>query len=254
MEILLTNDDGVHSPGISLLASALRREGRHVTTLAPASNKSGVSHAISFLDGPCKITKVQEDTWACEGTPVDCVVLALLGAIPGKEKYVPDLVVSGINKGANLGTDIVYSGTAAAARQASMSGIPALAFSLVEAGEWYWDMAVSFISANFQDFLDFWKADTFINVNIPNRAIPPAGIINAFPSRRHYNDVLEKYYASNGDIYCFTHGNKTGARPEHGSDHEAISSNYASMSAVYIHPALFEEISASDAGTAKKEK
>ncbi|MDR0730727.1 MAG: hypothetical protein LBF63_03595 [Treponema sp.] len=116
MNILLTNDDGCESPGILLLASALRENGHRAAVLAPDRDRSGVSHSISFLDGPLILKSRGEDTWSCSGLPVDCVVTAMLGAIP----YKPDLILSGINRGANLGTDLLYSGTAAAARQGSL--------------------------------------------------------------------------------------------------------------------------------------
>jgi 5'-nucleotidase len=183
MKILLTNDDGAASPGIGLLAGALRKAGHRVFVLAPDSDRSGVSHAISFFIAPCKLTEIEEDTWSCSGTPVDCVVLALMGAIPDLDSR-PELVISGINRGANLGTDILYSGTAAAARQAGLAGIPALALSLVEEDQWHWETAVSFAVPRLEEMRNFWRADTFVNVNFPNRAEPPSGLVQAFPARR----------------------------------------------------------------------
>jgi len=244
MKILLTNDDGIKSPGLLLLAEGLRRAGHRVLALAPDSDRSGISHAISFLGGPCKISKIEEDFWACSGTPVDCVVLALLGGIPGAEGFVPDIVLSGINRGANLGTDIVYSGTAAAARQASMAGFPAAAFSLLEAEDWHWEMAVSFIIEKFSEIAGFWKAGTFVNVNIPNSASPPSGLVTAFPARRRYTDTIDRYESPSGEIYCFARGGKISAEPEAGSDYDAVSGNFASISAVYVQPAALEEIAA----------
>jgi len=142
MRILLTNDDGVSSPGIRLLANALRSAGHRVITVAPDVNRSGNSHSILFLNHALKLSEIDFDTWSCSGSPVDCVVTALLGGIPeiciatdtaelNMEK-APDLVLSGINAGANLGTDIVYSGTAASARQGSVFEIPSVALSLID--------------------------------------------------------------------------------------------------------------------------
>jgi 5'-nucleotidase len=82
MKILLTNDDGVDSPGIVLFAKALREAGHRVFVFAPSFDQSGVSHSISFFHSPCKISEIEKDTWSCEGTPVDCVVLALMGGVP----------------------------------------------------------------------------------------------------------------------------------------------------------------------------
>ncbi len=242
MNILLTNDDGVSSPGISLLAGALRVAGHRVFTLAPDCNRSGVSHAISFLNGPCKLTEIEEDTWSCSGTPADCVILALMGGLPPMGDSKPDLVISGINRGANLGTDIVYSGTAAAARQAVFFGIPALALSLVEGERWYWETVVSFAVENLEEMRAFWKADTFINVNFPNREEPPLGFRPAFPARRRYNDSVTVFKPASGGVYCFTEGGKTGAVHAPGSDYEAVAGNYASMSSVFIYPVSMEDV------------
>jgi 5'-nucleotidase len=170
------------------------------------------------------------------------VVLALLGGIPGADNFNPDMVVSGINRGANLGTDLLYSGTAAAARQASMAGYRSLAFSLVEGRPWHWETAVSFIIERLPEISDFWKPDTFVNVNIPNTAAGPEGIIPAFPARRMYNDTIDRYHSPSGGIYCFTRAGEINAEHQAGSDHEAIRANCASMSAIYIHPVVFEEV------------
>ncbi|MCL1991324.1 MAG: 5'/3'-nucleotidase SurE, partial [Spirochaetes bacterium] len=119
MRILLTNDDGIKSPGLFLLADALRSGGHRVFVVAPDTERSGMSHSVTFFANPCKLRPLGEDTWSCSGTPADCVVVALNGGLPQLSLAggaPPDLVLSGINRGANLGTDVVYSGTAAAAR------------------------------------------------------------------------------------------------------------------------------------------
>jgi 5'-nucleotidase len=243
MKILLTNDDGVQSPGIMLFAEGLRRAGHSVFVFAPASNQSGVSHSLTFFRGPRKIREIGENTWSCEGTPADCVVLALMGVVP---EY-PEVVVSGINRGANLGTDIVYSGTAAAARQGAFDNVPSLAFSLNEGdggyqGEWHWDMAVGFAVENFERILGFWKPDSFININIPNRPEKPLELVRAFPSFRYYNDSIDIYHAPDGRRYCFAKTGKATAKPEQGSDWEAVMGNNASLSEIYIHPVLLESV------------
>jgi 5'-nucleotidase len=187
------------------------------------------------------VVTLGEDSWSCEGTPVDCVVLGLLGIIP----EVPELVISGINRGANLGTDIVYSGTAAAARQGSLHNIPSLAISLVEGEEdftWNWDMAVAFTVERLAEILQYWKPCSFINVNIPNRNEKPSMLVHAFPSIRYYNDSIEVYNAPDGNQYCFASGAKASAQAEQGSDWEAVTQSNASISEVYIHPLLLEQV------------
>jgi 5'-nucleotidase len=236
MRLLLTNDDGINSPGIMLLASALREAGHKVFVLAPVADRSGVSHSITFLRGPNKIVQIDEDTWYCDGTPVDCVVIGLMGGLP--ESASPDVIVSGINRGANLGTDIIYSGTAAAARQGALCNIPSLALSLVEGDAWHWDMAVTFATERFAEMLAFWKPDCFVNVNIPSQKEMPRGLVHAFPSFRYYNDSMETYYAPDGQRYCFARAGKINVKPEKGSDWEAVAGNNASISDILIHPAL----------------
>jgi len=254
MKILLTNDDGISSPGITLLADALREAGHRVFVFAPDADRSGVSHSVTFFNGPCKITQTDEDTWACGGTPADCVVIALLGGIPelnimpedGNTPSFPDAVVSGINRGANLGTDIVYSGTAAAARQGALCGIPSVALSLVEENPsdcvWHWETAVSFATERLGQMLGYWKPDSFINVNIPNRQEKPVSLIRAFPSIRYYKDRIRIYKAPDGRLYSFANIGDIGAKTEKGSDCDVVEGNNASLSEIYIHPVLGDRV------------
>jgi len=244
MRILLTNDDGVKSPGIQLLADRLRTVGHRVVVVAPETDQSGVSHSIAFFARPTKLTLIAEDTWSCGGTPGDCVAIALLGGLP--EVFTPDsppdMVVSGINRGANLGTDIVYSGTAAAARQGALHDIPAIALSLIEADEWHWDMAVDFAVERLDEIKAYWKPDSFVNVNIPNRREKPRELVHAFPSFRYYNDSIEIHHAPDGHRYCFTRTGKVASRPEHGSDDAVTAEHNASVSEIFIHPVLWESV------------
>jgi 5'-nucleotidase len=241
MRILLTNDDGIASPGIALLAQALREAGHRVFMVAPDSDRSGVSHSVSFLNAPCKLTETGADTWSCSGTPADCVVVALLGGIPelqveGGDGTPPDFILSGINRGANIGTDIVYSGTAAAARQGSLIGIPSAALSLLAGDRWRWETAVAFVMDYLPEIRQYWRAETIVNVNIPNEAAPPRELVPAFPALRYYHDRIDTYEAPGGGRYCFARTGTVGARPEAGSDWDVVSRNQASISAVFIHP------------------
>jgi 5'-nucleotidase len=253
MRILLTNDDGLGSPGISLLAAALRQAGHRVFVIAPSDNRSGASHCISFLSGPCKLVETAADTWSCSGTPADCVVVALFGGIPelrmpdngGEAGDPPDIVISGINRGANIGTDITYSGTAAAARQGSLCGIPSLALSLLEPETdsnvptgncWNWDMAVSFTMSRLEEMRAFWQPNSFVNVNIPNDAAGPSALVPAFPAFRYYNDRIAVYDAPDGHRYCFAQAGKISAKPEQGSDWDVVLQKQASISAICVHP------------------
>ncbi|MDR1444501.1 MAG: 5'/3'-nucleotidase SurE [Treponema sp.] len=234
MNILLTNDDGCESPGILLLAAALRESGHRVTVVAPDRNRSGTSHSIMFLDTPLVLKDRGPDTWSCSGTPVDCVVIALLSEISGK----PDLVLSGINRGANLGTDLLYSGTAAAARQGSLFKTPSVALSLAERpeGSFYWDKAVQFSLAHLEEWAAQWKPDTFVNVNLPNTPQGPGGTAPAFPSRRQYHDGVTILDAPNGDRYCFFSAGEVTVSSQDGSDRDVVSRNLAAVSLIWGHP------------------
>ena len=260
MRILLTNDDGIGSPGIFLLAAALREAGHRVFLVAPALDQSGVSNSITFLKNPISLCEVDADTWICRGTPADCVIAALLGGISELTKdSFPDAVISGINRGANLGTDIIFSGTAAAARQGAHFKIPSLALSLVEGPTWNWEMAIIFVVEQLEEMLSHWKPDSFLNVNIPNGAQIPSSLVHSFPALRYYNDRMEVFHAPDGDTYCFAINGKPSAsfrsgadeancflkgdaKPEPGSDWDAIAGNNASISDVYIHPVLLGSV------------
>jgi 5'-nucleotidase len=236
MNILLTNDDGIESEGILLLAQALRDTGgRRVFVIAPDRDRSGVSHCISFLREPLRLKARAADTWVCSGNPADCVIAGMLGALPAK----PDLILSGINRGANLGTDLIYSGTAAAARQGSLFSVPSIALSLVESpqgGEYHWNMAVSFVVKKLTELMALWEPDTFLNINIPNSPEGPAGTSLAFPCRRQYGDGLSIMDAPNGDRYCFALAGKEISQGEPGSDRDTVSRNLVSLSPVLVHP------------------
>jgi 5'-nucleotidase len=245
LRILLTNDDGIDSPGVLVLADGLRRAGHRVVVVAPESDQSGVSHSISFFNRPCKLTAMGEDTWSCGGSPVDCVAISLLGGLPevfAMPHSPPDMIISGINRGANLGTDLVYSGTAAAARQAAFFDVPAAALSLIEGDEWYWDMAAGFAVERLDEIKAYWKPDSFVNVNIPNRSEKPRALVHAFPSLRYYNDRIEVYHAPDGSRYCFPRTGKITSRPEHDSDDAVTTENNASVSEIFIHPLLLESV------------
>ncbi|MDR3167160.1 MAG: 5'/3'-nucleotidase SurE [Treponema sp.] len=234
MNILLTNDDGIGCEGLLMLAEELRRQNRHkIYVLAPDSNRSGVSQAIS-INKPLQIKAHGPDTWVCSGTPADCVIVASLGGLPVK----PDLLISGINAGPNLGTDIVYSGTAAAARQGALHHIPSIALSLAGlALPLYWEGAVFFAVTRLDELIRLWTEDIFINVNIPNTPEGPAGMAVTFPSRRQYNDNVVSFDAPDGCTYCFINSGPVISENGPGSDWDAISRNLVSVTPVYIYPA-----------------
>jgi 5'-nucleotidase len=241
MDLLLTNDDGFDSPGIQTLAEALRsRGGYRVFVLAPDKNRSGVSHCLDLLSGPVSVKSEGPGLWSCSGYPGDCVLSAVLSGTPCK----PEAVISGINKGANLGTDLVYSGTAAAARQAALMGVPAVAFSLAGDGDFQWNMAAEYAAGHLEEFLSLWKEDVFINVNIPNSAGGPGGMVHTWPALKDYHDQVtwmktsKGIHASSGMEWCFLVPGTESVEDEKGSDYDAVSRNLVSVSSVFIHPVV----------------
>src|SRR5690606_32727328 len=128
MRVLVSNDDGVDAPGIRILAQGLRDAGHEVLIVAPDRDRSGASNALT-LDMPLRVQQHEDTVWRVYGTPTDCVHVAITGMF----ELEPDIVVSGINNTANLGDDVIYSGTVAAAMEGRFLGLPAVAMSLATA-------------------------------------------------------------------------------------------------------------------------
>lgn len=166
MRFLISNDDGVEAPGIAVLAEHLCAIGR-VTIVAPDRDRSGASNSLT-LDQPIRVTELGPGRYKVAGTPTDCVHLALAGLLD----HEPAIVVSGINNSANLGDDVLYSGTVAAAMEGRFLGLPAIAVSLVtrdHRGEHYATAAQAAVRLVSQLLIDPLPADTILNVNVPDR-------------------------------------------------------------------------------------
>jgi 5'-nucleotidase len=231
MRLLLTNDDGIASDGIQALVSAL--SGAHeVWVIAPETEKSGGSHSITIHDA-LRVRKLGERRFSCRGTPADCVMVALLGLMPREM----DLVISGINHGPNLGTDILYSGTAAGARQGALMGVPSVALSVgAYSPPFDFASAAEFTSRNLENFRALGTDDHFLNVNFPAVGTREAKTVITFPSRRIYRTELHSYDAPDGDLYCFIGGAFPDSHPEEGSDCMVVAQGGISISPIHAHP------------------
>ena len=166
MRVLVSNDDGVDAPGIRILAEGLREAGHDVLVVAPDRDRSGASNSLT-LDMPVRVIRHDEHTWRVYGTPTDCVHVAITGMLD----IEPDLVVSGINNTANLGDDVIYSGTVAAAMEGRFLGLPAVALSLASAdhrGTHYKTAARAAVEIIARLATDPLPADTILNVNVPD--------------------------------------------------------------------------------------
>ncbi len=230
VRVLLTNDDGVASPGLLALARAMREVGE-TFVVAPEHERSAASHAIT-THKPLRVTPTAVgDTgvpaWATNGTPADCVVLGLLDLLAGP----PDVVVSGINTGANLGMDLIYSGTVSAAVEAALFGIASVAISVAATRDLHWDVAAQFAA-------DLARAvtrhglppDTFLNVNVPNRpAAEIRGVEVTRQSSRRYLSRLEKRSDPRGRDYYWLAGAPDGGESAPGTDTRAVAEGWISV-------------------------
>ena len=231
MRILLTNADSIASEGIKALVSALS-PAHDVWVVAPETEKSGGSHSITLRDS-VRVRTVGEQRFSCRGTPADCVMIAALGLVPRDI----ELVISGINHGPNLGTDILYSGTAAGARQGALMGIPSVALSIgAYVPPFDFAAGADFALRNLAIFRELGTDDHFLNINFPATGCREAETVITFPSRRIYRDELSTYTAPNGDIYCFMSGALPEAHPEEGSDCMVLTRGGISISPIHAHP------------------
>lgn len=168
MRILVTNDDGIHAPGLGLLERLARKLSDDVWVVAPEQEQSGAGHSLT-LHVPVRLRKIEERRFAVTGTPTDCVLLANRAVLPKKSKRF-DLVLSGVNRGSNVGDDITYSGTCAAAMEACLLDIPAIALSQLfyDDKPIHWKTAETHALPIIRAVLKKgWPKGTFINVNFP---------------------------------------------------------------------------------------
>jgi len=231
MRILVTNDDGVHAEGLKILVATLAAD-HDVCVLAPDQERSGVSHAMTLRTAG-KVRKLAEGEYSCSGTPADCVILACLGALP----FEPEIVVSGINRGPNLGTDIIYSGTCGAARQAALAGLPGIAVSCASYRDpLLYGAAASFMRRNLDRLAELCGPDNFINVNAPSSNDPELPALWSVPSIRRYRDRLKSFDAPDGYSYCFLSDGSVETRDGAGTDHGAVAAGKVAVSSILVHP------------------
>ena len=228
--ILVTNDDGYRSDGIVALAEALRPLGA-VTIVAPVLEASAIGHALT-LRRPLRLEPVADDVFAVDGTPTDCVNLAVALVFGG----LPDLVVSGINKGWNLGDDVTYSGTVSGAFEGALLGIPAIAISLGSTTGTYdfgpsARVAFTIAGALLERPL---PSRTFLNINLPHGR--PKGIrVTVQAARNHITSVGERHDPKGRPYYWIEEG-EDAWQPHDRSDYQAVHDGYVSVTP--LHPDL----------------
>lgn len=235
--ILVTNDDGISSQGIKILSKALKSVG-DVYVVAPETEQSAVAHALT-LHKPLKFEKINKKRYFINGTPTDCVIIGVNKLLPQK----PDLIVSGINNGANLGDDVTYSGTVAAAMEGTLLGIPSIAISLVR--EPLNDKSHRNKPSGFRAAADFAKKlaemvlekrlpqDTLLNVNVPESPKIKGAKLTKQGKRAYDNSIQElsnprgrKHYWIGGGMPLWSAGENT--------DFEAVKNGFISITPVHL--------------------
>ena len=230
MRILLSNDDGYFAPGIDHLARVLADLGE-ITVVAPERDRSGASNSLT-LDRPLSLRRTANGFYHVNGTPTDCVHLAVTGMLD----TLPDMVVSGINHGANMGDDTIYSGTVAAATEGYLLGVPALAVSLVGKSGTHFATAAHVAHQLVQRYLaNPVKEPMLLNVNVPD--IPLAelkGIRVTRLGRRHKAEPVVKATTPRGETVYWVGAAGEAADAGEGTDFHAVASNYASVTPLQI--------------------
>jgi 5'-nucleotidase len=231
MKILVSNDDGILAPGLALLADACREVGE-VTVVAPDREQSGTSHSLT-LHRPLRPTRRPDGGYQVDGTPTDCVMLALQTLMPAR----PDFVFSGVNHGPNMGEDVLYSGTVAAAMEAVMLGVPGIGISFAgnqpETMETYRDVLVHLI-ARITSVSDFPR-DTLLNINLPRGpASELRGIKVTRLGSRFFSESLTRMKDPWGrEIFWIGGGTITWTGGEE-ADHVAVAEGYISITPLHM--------------------
>lgn len=231
MEILISNDDGYLAPGINYLAKELTQIAKKVTVVAPERNRSASSSSLT-LENPLRSTRVSENIYYLNGTPTDCVHIAITGML---EKE-PDMVVSGVNFGANLGDDVIYSGTVAAAIEGRFLGLPAIAVSLVGWEGKHYQTAATVTREIIEQLKKHpLPVDTILNINVPD---VPREAIKGFQTTRLGNrhkaePAIKDKDPRGNDIYWIgPAGAEQDAGP--GTDFYAVKQGFVSITPIHV--------------------
>lgn len=238
MKILVSNDDGYLAPGLAALVDALKGMGE-LTVVAPEQNHSGASNSLT-LSRPLSIRKGYNGFWFVNGTPTDCVHLAITGFLD----FRPDLVVSGINDGANMGEDTIYSGTVAAAMEGFLLGIPAIAFSLAQKGYVHLDAAAHYarevVARAARQPLG---SAPLLNVNFPSLAISEIkGIVATRLGRRHEAEPAIKALNPHGESVYWVGPAGAAADDGPGTDFHAVAEGHVSVTPLKVDLTHYEQV------------
>jgi 5'-nucleotidase len=229
--LLVSNDDGIHSLGLAALEAAMQEVGE-VVVVAPDREQSACSHSLT-LHRPLRIDQIGETRYVVDGTPTDCVNLAINGLLPRR----PALVVSGINKGANLGDDVTYSGTVSAAMEGTLLGVPSIALSLIGRHDFAFEAAATFARRVAGWVLERGlPPDTLLNVNVPQLAdgAAPRGVALTRMGRRRYGDAIVEKVDPRGRKYYWIGGEELDFLEEEGTDFFAVRQGLISVTPIHL--------------------
>ena len=241
--ILVTNDDGVRSEGVRALALAMARFGA-VTLVAPHLEASAIGHALT-LRRPLRVERLEEQIYEVDGTPTDCVNIGITQILHD----APDLVVSGINKGYNLGDDVTYSGTVAGAMEGALLGIPSIAVSLERsaAGYDFKPAAAAAVQVAERVMAGGLPVRTFININVPGGK--PKGFRVTVQAKRNHVTVVDARVDPRGQSYYWVEEGQNDWEPHDRSDYQAVKDGFISVTPLqpdltdYNALALLDELS-----------
>ncbi len=230
MRILLSNDDGYQAPGLACLAQAVSTVAA-IDVVAPDRDRSGASNSLT-LGYPLRMRKGENGFYCVDGTPTDCVHLAITGLLDQE----PDIVISGINRGANLGDDVIYSGTVAAAMEGRFLGLPAMAVSLAGAEGKHFDTAAAVVLELLDELADEpLPADTILNINVPD--VPQSELTGIEATRlghRHKSEPVIKDKDPHGEPIFWVGPPGAAADAGPGTDFHAIHHNKVSVTPLHV--------------------
>ncbi len=231
MNVLISNDDGYNAFGINVLSDIIKDMGHRVYVVAPDRNQSATSHSLT-LTNPLRINKTGKRKWMISGTPTDCVLIATHGLL--NEKI--HMVLSGINHGPNMGEDIFYSGTVAAAMEGHLMGIPSIAFSLAAFSNHDFSSAEHLIPSIINYVIKTRIKKILLNVNIPSKPFNEIkGIKITELGSRVYSDTLIKKTDPRGRSYYWIGGQEPTYKKKKGTDFQAIEHDYVSITPMHIN-------------------
>lgn len=242
MRILISNDDGVFAPGIQALARELETIAQ-IIVMAPDRNRSGASNSLS-LSRPLRVKQLENGQYSVEGTPTDCVHLALTGFL----KQEIDLVVSGINDGGNLGDDVLYSGTVAAAMEGRYLGLPAIAVSMVGENIEYYETAAKIVKQVILKFkTERLASQTILNINVPNLPLDKIkGIEVTRLGKRHCSEPTVSALDPRGKTIYWIGAPGCASDAGQGTDFFAVNRGFVSITPIHLdmtHYKIFEQLS-----------